>query len=545
MKLFITSLLVFLFTFLGTSQTVSSFEDADIPIDSFWNGSDLKGVFVDGGNIFVNKFDTTYNLWSGGWAISSMRDDSTAGYANIYSAIPAKASRGNNYAIGQQNAVINADLYDEVLYQGLWITNTTYAYLSMKNGDSFAKKFGGETGEDPDFFKLRIYGIKLGKVDSTNYVDFYLADFTDVDSTQDYIVDSWEYVDLSSLGYVSGLSFELSSSDVGQWGMNTPAFFAADKIKISYKPEEEASVATSFESHNMDLDSSWYSIERGYFTSAPYDFESKYDTTYNFWSGGFALSTMRNDSTAGFSNLYGAIAGGAYDGITYAVGQNNAKFYSRMADTKPIIESIKICNTTYAYLSMKNGDSFAKKFGGDTGDDPDFFKLRIYGIYSISGIVDSSKYLDFYLADYRFDDNSKDYIVTDWTEIDIAEALGKPTGLAFELSSSDVGGFGMNTPAFFAMDKISYDLTSGIIDYNEGVKFDIYPNPAIDVVNVNTSIGNGKYEIFNMYGSLVLNGQLSKGDVIDVRGLNAGSYIIVVSDGINRSARKIVVASKK
>ena len=64
---------------------------------------------------------------------------------------------------------------------------------------------------------------------SLNTVDFDLANGANV-------VDSWELVDLSTLGTVYGLSFGLSSSDNGDWGMNTPAYFAMDNLDIQAVP---------------------------------------------------------------------------------------------------------------------------------------------------------------------------------------------------------------------------------------------------------------------------------------------------------------------
>jgi len=545
MKVFFTILLSFVFAFGINAQTVTSFESLDIPVDSFWNGSDLSGAFVDGGLICPSIYDTTYNFWAGGWAVSTMRDDTTAGFTNLYSAITASSARGNNYAIGQNNTLLKANQDDNVLFQGMWITNTTYAYLSMKNGDAFAKKFGGDTGDDPDFFKLRIYALQYNKVDSTNFVDFYLADFRDSVNTNDYIVDKWTYVDLSSLGYVSGISFELSSSDVGAYGMNTPAFFAVDKVKISYKPEEAWKEEASFDIHNMNLDSFWFNKQGEYFDSDEFGFKSTYDTTYKYWSGGFALSTMRNDSTPGFTNLYSSIAAGAYDGTTYVIGQNNADFFSRFVDGIPVIKSIQLCNSTYAYLSMKNGDAFAKKFGGDTGDDPDFFKVRIYGIYSHDGYIDSTKYMDFYLADFRFDDNAKDYIISDWTEVNIEEALGEPMGLSFELSSSDNGTYGMNTPAFFAMDNIRYDFRSNnhniLVDNN----LQVYPNPAKDYIEIKNDLNtNATYEIYNSFGQKFSKGMVNKNGIIDVANLENGMYILAISDGNRLLTKQFVKINK-
>jgi len=112
---------------------------------------------------------------------------------------------------------------------GTYVTNTTYAYWSINDGDAFSKKFGGEDGNDPDWFKLTITGKDAGDK-ATGTVAFYLADYRFEDTSRDYIVDQWTWVDLSPLGEIAGLEFVLSSSDEGDWGMNTPAYFALDHL---------------------------------------------------------------------------------------------------------------------------------------------------------------------------------------------------------------------------------------------------------------------------------------------------------------------------
>ena len=111
----------------------------------------------------------------------------------------------------------------------MYVTNGTYPFLSMRDGDGFAKKFGGVTGEDPDFFLLTIKKYYEGDL-SMDSINFYLADYRFDDNSQDYIVDEWTYIDLTSLGNVDSLQFTLSSTDVGQFGMNTPAYFLMDNF---------------------------------------------------------------------------------------------------------------------------------------------------------------------------------------------------------------------------------------------------------------------------------------------------------------------------
>ena len=50
--------------------------------------------------------------------------------------------------------------------------------------------------------------------------------------------------------------------------------------------------------------------------------------------------------------------------------------------------------------------------------------------------------------------NAQDFILSQWTTMDLSP-LGSPTRLAFSLSSSDNGPFGMNTPAYFALDNLA------------------------------------------------------------------------------------------
>ena len=58
-----------------------------------------------------------------------------------------------------------------------------------------------------------------------------------------------------------------------------------------------------------------------------------------------------------------------------------------------LFKSMALCNATYAYLSMKHGDDFSKKF-----EDGDWFKLTI-SAYDVNNVEIGA--MDVYLADYR------------------------------------------------------------------------------------------------------------------------------------------------
>lgn len=225
-----------------SAQTTADLENITLAPNSYWNGAtanptvSTNGSFSSGNVIFPNTYNGAYGgYWESGWSYSNMKDSTTAGYANEYSARTAVGyTNSTNYAVAMGGAKLKFNLTAQGKQMtGCYITNGTYAALSMKNGDSFAKKFGGSTGNDPDWFKLKIQKYLGGILSPNDSVVFYLADFRFANNAQDYIVNTWQYVNLSSLGNVDSLVFNLTSSDNTGGYMNTPNFFCLDNFTTS------------------------------------------------------------------------------------------------------------------------------------------------------------------------------------------------------------------------------------------------------------------------------------------------------------------------
>ena len=236
----VTFLLLAAQTYAQTSTI--DFEDKTLAPNSFNNGSDLAGGFTSGGAFFNKSYNAAFNFW-GGWSYSNIKDVTTAGFGNQYAAyaLPSGGGVGGagnfgvafNFSPGDARITLPAGS----LPLSVSITNTTYAALSMKNGDAFAKKFGGPTGHDPDFFLLTIQG-RDSSDNLTGSVPFYLADYRFANDALDYIVSTWQSVDLSSLpSTTKSLTFDLTSSDNGDFGMNTPSYFALDSLIVTAVPE--------------------------------------------------------------------------------------------------------------------------------------------------------------------------------------------------------------------------------------------------------------------------------------------------------------------
>ncbi|KAA6313793.1 hypothetical protein EZS27_035490 [termite gut metagenome] len=119
---------------------------------------------------------------------------------------------------------------DKYKFAGMWVTNSTVAYLAMKDGDD---------GFDPplvkgpftvgDYFILATIGYDDDNKSIGN-VNFYLADF--LRSEKSYIVDTWVWMDLTPLASAKYIEFEMSSTDNNNGYMNTPSYFCIDDITL-------------------------------------------------------------------------------------------------------------------------------------------------------------------------------------------------------------------------------------------------------------------------------------------------------------------------
>ncbi len=191
----------------------------------------------------VNESYGSYDFWNGGIAISRFNNMTDASYLNqcsVYFSYPGKGGghRGSNtFAVhngydaeySQGSSMYFADAGDARVIDHIFVNNATYVYLTMANGGGFgAKKFSYEDG---DFLQVTVTGYDIsGSPVAAPPVVFHLADFRTAESPG--IIKEWTRVDLASLGAVHKLKFDMSGSDMGEYGMNTPAYFCFDDVAV-------------------------------------------------------------------------------------------------------------------------------------------------------------------------------------------------------------------------------------------------------------------------------------------------------------------------
>ena len=265
------------------------------------------------------------------------------------------------------------------------------------------------------------------------------------------------------------------------------------------------SLTVGFEEFGLPVDSFLSEAPNGAFSSPPLEFPNTFDG--GFFSG-WAISSKTDVTTPGFTNEYSAITGqGADNSLNYAVGfpPFGGKLIIRRASEGTAVErqfrDLFVTNTTYAYLSMLEGDQFAKQFGGPSGDDPDFFSIVIRAYEGGQLLPDS---VEFFLADFRFDDNELDYIVSAWTQVNLSNTFDQVVdSLEIDFRSSDVGDFGINTPKYVAIDNVRLEPFVSTSETPLRPAPRIFPNPVGSRLTIREIDSGSTVQLVDSYGRVI------------------------------------------
>lgn len=196
-----------------------------------------------------------------GWAFNSLKDTTSVYNRNLPGQANTFLLMYDGWGVGDAKAdayfVPGIEFSQSVKIQSLDIANTLYVANALSVDNGFNDPF---TYADNSYLGLTITGLNATGVNSE--LTFLLADFytyandteavdtglhsltwheatgtpgVDVEylSLANGILDQWATLDLSSLGSVTGLEFTMFTSDVGEYGANTPNYWAIDNITLA------------------------------------------------------------------------------------------------------------------------------------------------------------------------------------------------------------------------------------------------------------------------------------------------------------------------
>jgi hypothetical protein len=96
------------------------------------------------------------------------------------------------------------------------------------------------------------------------------------------------------------------------------------------------------------------------------------------------------------------------------------------------------------------------------------------------------------------------------------------------LSSSDVGAFGMNTPAYFCIDRVELAEEVATKDIFSNNSFTIAPNPAGEYFQLKNITTQADCYIYDCNGQLIHKSIVTESSRVDVSDFPKGMYVVKV-----------------
>ena len=200
--------------------------------DSTYNDSGICQLIYTNGARFMLSHLPSQDSYGGmsweGFTISKVSQDT----ANVFGCVAngGLAGVGIPYVIGYYSSWITESLgyssniirFDQEYYpECVYICQNSNTMEAITNGGVFNARAFTEN----DTLSLLISAIN-SSMEETKSITYYLA----VDGEKN---DGWIKVPLTALGQAAGLSFRMTTTDIGQFGENTPMYFALDGLTVN------------------------------------------------------------------------------------------------------------------------------------------------------------------------------------------------------------------------------------------------------------------------------------------------------------------------
>lgn len=211
------------------------YDDYDGSSPYWWydtNNTELMHVFPEGYGSYI--------YWSGGHAISNYADDDVETTGNYVYQLTIPGTQGRAGHNGSSNFAVHFGYIDdsgfsmtfelpslefgdgiERVIDHMWVIPNNYALYTYVNGNSLSSKLG-----DDDYVKIIAIGYD-GNGKKTGETNITLAHGTE-------LISKWTQWDLSVLGKVQKIEFNILGTNDNGYGFSQPAYFAYDDVAVRF-----------------------------------------------------------------------------------------------------------------------------------------------------------------------------------------------------------------------------------------------------------------------------------------------------------------------
>ena len=203
-------------------------------VDEAWVDNTETHLY-SGTYAFGNTPNKAYKAYTG-YAICSDQSTEATGNYNYdqFRSAAGGAYEGTNYAVayysapsdwfaGYTDPLTLTNSAEPQTITGFYITNTVYTLDAILHGD-----YANDAFSAGDYMSVTAKGYN--GAEKTGEVVFYLADYRSENTEEHFALSTWKWFDLSSLGAITRLEFELFTTKSDDYGFTTPTYFCLDNF---------------------------------------------------------------------------------------------------------------------------------------------------------------------------------------------------------------------------------------------------------------------------------------------------------------------------
>lgn len=200
----------------------------------------------------------------------------------------------------------------------------------------------------------------------------------------------------------------------------------------------------------VEVEGEWSKNMVGTFKSGSYEFVNSFTPEWSSWTGcsysNMTATSFADDTTDQWNSAAGhGAAGSANYGVIYGSSTPMEIIKVLDGDTEGrIIAGMNITNSAWVVECVKNGNGVAHKFAQGS-----WFKVTFTGVKADK----TTASVDYYLADYRSENESEWTCLTDWAWIDLS-SLGKVVSLSVSFDGTDKSYGYLNTSTYVCIDNV-------------------------------------------------------------------------------------------
>lgn len=229
----------------GAKPAIATFDDLALEPETAWYGKrESEGhnhrsfTYYSGSYSFPCEYAPSILTWGGVAYSNQTKTTFSSLFPDQFNSVVGHGVNGSKnyavaYAYGQHKVEVRATHAGPAVIPGTFVTNTAWVKEVTQKGTGM--------GDEPHTpFHKGDYLLLIASNSKGQSIEFPLVDYRSSNDAEHYVIDSWQWLDLSALGETESVIFSMKGTRVAHGGTTIPAYFCLDDFGSEMPAKEIA-----------------------------------------------------------------------------------------------------------------------------------------------------------------------------------------------------------------------------------------------------------------------------------------------------------------